>query len=336
MCIYYIMFPSLLQEFDKYLYNEFTRPRTGDLQSLQSRTVKTVQQKEDERIKREFEEYERSHFVVDDEVYLSMLGCVEAYKKPSERKPFLENRTIYQEQVSTDRMAVYVRGLYSIKSLYICIHGTKLTSLEDIIQDAQVIENSILNSPFTINYIGQIIRIRDQFPHIPDDNIYISGHSLGSIYALLGSKILNTNGYGFNGASALLNIQLLSSSIDLMSTRYDLNNLENYDNFTAYRIAGDPISLLSKWTLKNVVNIDVVGVSDLTPIQKHSMDTFLKFCIPLVPLDTSGLSRARRFTKLDDSRDQVPREGQEFDILRQQTETTPLGELLKIIENSGN
>jgi len=297
------MFPSLLQEFDKYLYNEFTRPRTGDLPSLQSSTIRTAKQQEEDRIKQEFEDYEKSHFVVDTDAYISMLGCVEAYKAPSSRNQFLENHTSYQASVSNDRMAVYLRGMYSIQSLYICIHGTKLTSIEDIIQDLQVIENSVLNSPFTINYVKQIIQIRNQFPYIPDNNIYISGHSLASIYSLLGSKILNTNGYGFNGASSLLNIQLFSSStFDIMNNTFDLRDIENYDNFTAYRISGDPVSLLSKWTLKNVVNIDVVGISDLTPIQKHSMATFLRFCIPLVPLQETAV-RARRSGKLDDSRD---------------------------------
>ncbi len=327
------MFPSLFKEFDKYLMKEMTRPRPEGQPTLTSRTIKTEKQLNDERIKQEFEAYERRHFVVNDSVYISMLGCVEAYKSPSSRKQFLDNQTSYQASASTDRMAVYIRGMYSIQELFICIHGTRLTSIEDILQDIQVIENSVLNSPFTIKYVHDLIRIRERFSSIPNDNIYISGHSLGSIYSLLGSKILNTYGYGFNGAAALINLQFFSSSIDIMSMTYDVKNIESYDAFTAYRIAGDPISLLSKWTLKNVVNINVEGVGELTTIQKHSMETFLKFCIPLVPLDTGSLSRARRSGKLDDSRDQVQKEGQELIDVRQQTERTPLGELLKLIGN---
>ena len=328
------MFPNLLQEFDKYLINEFSRPRTGDIPSLQSRSIQTTKQKEDERIRQEFDEYEKSHYVVDNEVYLSMLGCVEAYKSPSSRNQFLDNKTVYQPNVSTDRFAVYVRGMYSIKELFICIHGTKLTSIEDIIQDIQVIENSVENSPITLRYLKQLVDIRNIYSSIPNDNIYVSGHSLSGVYSLLGSKMLNANGLSFNGASPLINIQLLSTSLSrIVNTVFDLRYIQDYDYFTVYRLAGDPVSLLSKMALKNVITIDVKGVSDLTPLQKHSMVTFLKFCIPLVPLQTGSLSRARRFGKLDDSRDQIQKEGEMFDLLRNQTETTPLGELLRIIRN---
>lgn len=329
------MFPNLLQEFDKYLVNEFSRPRTGDTPSLQSRTIRTVQQKEDDRIRQEFEEYEKSHYVVDTETYLCMKGCVEAYKSPSSRNQFLDNTTIYQPSVSTNRFAVYVRGLYSTQELFICIHGTKLNSIEDILQDIQVVENTIESSSVTLRYLKHIHDIRNLYSSIPNDNIYISGHSLGAIYSLLGSKMLNVNGLGFNGATPLINLQLLSLSIaKIIKSVFDLRNIQDYDKFTSYRIAGDVVSVLSKLSLKNVITIDVKGVSDLGIWERHSMVTFLKFCIPLVPLKTDGLSRARRFGKLDDSRDQVQKEGQMFDVLRTQTETTPLGEMLKFLRNN--
>ena len=295
-------FPSLFEEFDKFLIKEFTKPRTIEKQTLTSSTIRTVKQKEDDRIKQEFEDYERRHFVVDNPVMISMLGCVEAYKSKSSRKQFLDSNTSYQQSVSTDRIAVYLKGLYSVKELFICIHGTRLTSIEDIIQDIRVIENSVASSGTTLEYLLDIITIRSQFPGIPNDNIYISGHSLGAIYSIMGCYMLNTNGYGFNGASALLDLQFFTSGFSVANRTYDLHNIQNNPNFTSYRISGDPISLLSKWTLRNVVNINVVGVSDLTPLEKHSMDTFLKFCIPLVPLRETAV-RARRSGKLDDSRD---------------------------------
>ena len=326
------MFPSLLEQFDKFIVEEFTRPKPSQAPTLQQSTIRTVQQQEDDRIKQEFDDFERKHYVVGNEEYLSMLGCVEAYKDPASRNQFLDNTTIYRAGASNDRIAVYERGMYSIRSLYICIHGTKLTSVEDIIQDILVLENSVLNSPFTIRIIQDIINIRRQFNYIANDNIYISGHSLGAVYSLLGSKILNTNGYGFNGASSLINLQLLSGNMGVMDMTYDLKNIENYQNYVSYRIAGDPISLLSKWTLRNVETINVEGVSDLTPLQKHSMKTFVDICIPIVPLQTGSLSRARRSGRLDDSREQIPQEGQQMELLRQQTQTTPLGQLLEIVE----
>jgi len=295
-------FPSLFEEFDKFLIKEFTKPRTIEKQTLTSSTIRTVKQKEEDRIKQEFEDYERRHFVVDNSVLISMLGCVEAYKSKSSRKQFLDSNTSYQQSVSTDRIAVYLKGLYSVKELFICIHGTRLTSIEDIIQDIRVIENSVASSGTTLEYLMDIITIRNQFPSIPNDNIYISGHSLGAIYSIMGCYMLNTNGYGFNGASALLDLQFFTSGFSVANRTYDLGNIQNNPKFTSYRISGDPISLLSKWTLRNVVNINVVGVSDLTPLEKHSMNTFLKFCIPLVPLRETAV-RARRSGKLDDSRD---------------------------------
>ena len=231
-----------------------------------------------------------------------MVGCVEAYKPKTSRKTFLDSNTQYQAQASTDRMAVYLKGLYTVKELFICIHGTRLTSIEDIIQDIRVFENSVQNSGTTLEYLMDIITIRNQYPSIPNDNIYISGHSLGAIYSVLGSYMLNTNGFGFNGASAVLDLQFFFFFLTLFNRAYDLNNIHSYPNYTAYRISGDPISLLSKWTLRNVINIDVVGVSDLSTLERHSMATFLKFCIPLVPLQETAV-RARRSGKLDDSRD---------------------------------
>ena len=101
---------------------------------------------------------------------------------------------------------------------------------------------------------------------------------------------------------------------------YDLKNIDSYPNFISFRIAGDFVSLLSKWTLKNVVTIDVKGISELSQFQKHSITTFSNVCIPLVPLDNSSLSRARRSGKLDDTRDGIPKEGQQFQQLREQTQ----------------
>jgi len=323
--------PSIFNELDKLIYEEFTRPRDSTQSSLSKSTIRTVQQTEDDRIKQEFEDYERRHYVVSTEAYISMLGCVEAYKPLTSRNEFLDNQTTYQASVSNDRMAVYLRGMYEIKELFICVRGTRPTSIEDILQDIQVIENSVQNSPFTIQYTTELVRIRNQFPSIPDDNIYISGHSLGSVYSLLASKILNVNGFGFNGASALLNLQFFTTGADIMGMVYDLQNIASYPNFQAYRIAGDPISLLSKWSLSNVVNINVVGVSDLTPIGKHSMDAFLKFCIPLVPLGKSSLSRARRSGKLDDTRDGIKKEGGSMTQLQQQLETNPIQQFLKYL-----
>jgi len=313
------MNPSPLERLDKWLIEEFTRPRTEQTPTLQQTTIQTPRQQEATRIKNEFEEYERRHFVVNNNVFLSILGVEEAYKSPSSRKTFLDNTTTYQPQISTDRIAVYVRGMYSIKELLICIHGTRLTSIEDIIQDIQVLENSVQNSPFTIKYLQDVIKIRNQFPHIPNDNVFISGHSLGAIYSLISSKVLNCNGFGFNGASSLLDIQLFSR-IDLLGMIYDLKNIDNYPNYISFRIAGDFVSLLSKWTLKNVVTIDVKGISELSQFQKHSITTFSNVCIPLVPLDNSSLSRARRSGKLDDTRDGIPKEGQQFQQLREQTQ----------------
>ena len=320
---------SLLDKFDNYLWKQLKKVREElpDLNMTNPKSFKTLREEE---IMREFEEYERRHFVVKNEVYLSMMGCVEAYKPPLTRATFLDNETSYDGRVSNDRIAVYFRGLYAFQELFICVHGTKLTSLEDIYQDVQVIENSIQNSAFTIKYIHDIINIRNKFPGIADDNVYISGHSLASIYSLLSSKVLNVNGLGFNGAAALLNIQVLSS-MDILGASYNLKNIESYSNFTAFRIPGDPVSLLSKWALKNVITVDVSGLDKLTAFQLHSMKTFLDTCVPMIPLDNSSRSNARRSGKLDDSRDQIKKEGQYFDLLRKQVVSPEGDDFLKYL-----
>ena len=322
---------SLLQRFDDWLMNELAGRSGFEQPTLQQTTQRTQKQQEEYDLRREFEEYEKRHFVVGNDEFLSMMGCVEAYKSRGSRKEFLDNRTVYQPQVSTDRIAVYLRGMYEIQELYICIHGTRLTSIQDILQDIQVIENSVRSSPFTIEIMKDLLRIRGAYQGIENDSIYISGHSLGAIYSLLGSRILNVNGYGFNGAAPLINLGLFTT-LSVFDMLYDLKDIQNYDKFVSYRISGDPISLLSKWALKNVVNIDVVGLAELSPLAKHSMETFLNVCIPLVPLDNSSLSRARRSGRLNDERERVQQEGQEFQQLQERVEQNPLNPLNEMLK----
>jgi len=313
-------YPNYLKMFEENLLNQW-RERPLTQSPLRTSTIRTVQQESDDKIRREFENYEKHHYVVSNSVYLSMKGVQEAYKSPSERMEFLDNTTSYQPDLSTDRIAIYLKNNNIFQSLYICIHGTKLTSLEDIMQDLQVIENSIQSSPTTLRYILDLLRIRTTYNFIDNDNIYIGGHSLGAVYSLLGSKILKVNGYGFNGAASLINLQLLNRSIDVIGNIYDLRGIENYNNFYSYRLAGDPVSILSKFTLKNVITIDVVGLSDYSVFAKHSLSTMLKICIPLVSLETGSLSRARRSGKIDESRENIKKEG---------------GELIELMENSKN
>ena len=308
-------FPNYLKMFEEEVLKQW-RERTTTKPTLTQSTIRTTQQTEDDEIREEFEDFERKHYVIPNPAYISMLGTEEAYKAPNNRNQFLDNTTLYQPSVSTDRIAVYLKDNYGFETLFICIHGTKLTSIEDIIQDIQVIENSVQSSPVTIGYLNTLIQIRQVFSYIPNDNIYVGGHSLGAVYSLLGSKILNVNGYGFNGASSLINLQILNRSIDIVGIMYDLTDIQNYPAFTSYRLVGDPISVLSKWSLSNVVNINVSGLEEYTPFQRHSISTLLKVCIPVVPLQTGSRSQARRFNKLDDSRDQIPREGGDMEDLR--------------------
>ena len=291
----------------------------GQMNPLEGSSIQS-QKSRDDALKRQFEEYERRHFVVENSVYLSMLGCEEAYKPPQSRNTFLDNTTSYQEGVSTERIAVYLKGMYSFQELYICIHGTRLTSVEDILQDLQIIENSISNTSTTLKYLNDIASIRQAFKGISDDNIYISGHSLGAVYSLLSSKILNTNGFGFNGASSLINLQLFYRNYSVLEMVYNIRNIQDYSRFVSYRLNGDPISVLSKWSLNNVVTINVEGIFDLSPLARHSMTSLTTICIPVVPLDNTSLSRARRSGRLEDLRGEIKKEGEEFAKLRDDTE----------------
>ncbi len=49
----------------------------GQMNPLEGSSIQS-QKSRDDALKRQFEEYERRHFVVENSVYLSMLGCEEA------------------------------------------------------------------------------------------------------------------------------------------------------------------------------------------------------------------------------------------------------------------
>jgi len=107
---------------------------------------------DDNQLKPRFEEYERRHFVIRNTAFLSILGCEEAYKNPRLRQQYLDHVTTYQPAVSTDRIAVYHRKVDILDELYICFHGTRLTSIEDIIQDIGVFENTHIHGLLRIEF----------------------------------------------------------------------------------------------------------------------------------------------------------------------------------------
>ena len=276
-----------LEEFDKYL----TTPR--EFRPLTTSTIKTEKQ----RIREAFDIYERTHYAVPNPVYLSILGCVEAYKNPEDRKPNLDNRTRYVPSLSSSRISVYHQGQPGDigQQLYICAHGTKLSSLEDLQQDIQILDSSITNSVVTLKYILEIINIRNKYDYLANDQIYISGHSLAAVYSLIASYITQSNGYGFNGASTMINFPLIGNSLRLGSQIYSINNIQSYPKYTGYRLARDIVSVTQKWTIPNMVTINVEGLDELSLIQIHSIDTMSRVTIPMVALNQTTISRARNF-----------------------------------------
>jgi len=282
---------------------------------------------DDNQLKPRFEEYERRHFVIRNTAFLSILGCEEAYKIPRLRQQYLDHVTTYQPAVSTDRIAVYHRKVDILDELYICFHGTRLTSIEDIIQDIGVFENTIQSSAITIQYMETAMNIRRAFNFIPDENVYISGHSLGSVYSLLASKIMGVYGYGFNGATAVINFQYFTRDIDVLDRTFDLKDIDTYSRFIAYRIQGDPVSFLSKWVLRNVVNINVEGLGELSPLARHSISTMAKVCIPYVPLKPWNLTP--QVEEAQNPRSRIPKEGQEMEALRDSLDSSWVDKLLE-------
>jgi len=282
-------------------------------------------------IKQEFDKFVRRHFMIDTSDYIGMLCCKEAYKNPSEREVFIDNKTTYQSQLSTDRIAVYIRGSYVFKTMFICIHGTKVSSVEDLYQDSRLVMGMVKDTAITTRYLSDILRIVNQ-SKIPRDNIYVCGHSLGGFYALLGGYISNTNVRTFNGVNEVISISNMPETVLAGDRRYSLTGLNTYKQAIAYRMFGDPISLLNKWSLANVITIKVENMS-VNPLTLHSLDYMTEVCVPEIPLNKRDFTRERRFNRLP-LRNEMETEGENINELREETEDNFYKKLLRLVEKS--
>jgi len=298
-----------------------TRNPAKDLELNQSTLKRTT-------IKQQFDNFVRQHFMVDTMDYLCMLACQQSYSNPANREPTLDNKTIYQPQLSTDRIAVYIRGNYVFKTMIIAIHGTKPTNIEDIIQDGRLVLGMVKDTPITTKYLIQLMDII-RTSGLPRDNIYIAGHSLSAYYSLLAGFVSNTNVRTFNGVNELISLSDYPNDVRIGTRFYSLSGMNTYKNAIAYRMFGDPISLLNKWSLPDVITIKVDNMS-VNPLTLHSLDYMIEVCVPDIPLDKSSVSRARRFNRLP-VRGEMETEGNEFDILRAEAEDTVFDKLLRLM-----
>ena len=282
-------------------------------------------------VQKQFDNFVRTHFMINTEDYVGLLGTEQAYKSPSSREVFLDNKTTYNERLSNDRIAVYVRGAFSgqdtssaFRTAFICIHGTKLSSIEDIVQDARLVlpGSRARSSSFTQIIVGDVLRIISSL-NLAKDNIYVCGHSLGGYYALLAGYISNTNVRIFNGANELIQPADYSNFLTLNGRAYDLQLMNAYNDAVSYRMFGDPVSLLSKWSLKNTVTIRVDNMS-VSPLTLHSLSYMIEVCLPEIPLDKRDFTRRRRFAEPENfGRDGIQKEGGNLDDLTRTTSILP-------------
>jgi len=290
----------MLRQFDQWLLDKginYLREITSIQQEITDANAEN-KMLSSRQIVNEFSRYEREHVVVPNLDYLCMLGTAESYRSPIERLRMLDNQTYYQESTSTDRIAVYKKGFYSIQNLFICIHGTKVSSLEDIRQDIQLISGTILNTDATTKYLNDIKLIIDSYPNIGPDNIYICGHSLSSYYALVSGFIFKCNVRNFNGANTLLELSKYPGSVIVGDNVFSIVGINDYFQVRSYRVAGDIVSLLSKFTVFNMITLSVENMPT-NPLVLHTLSYMISICIPRIPLSMSSLSRARRFANDD-------------------------------------
>jgi len=265
-------------------------------------------------IKNEFDKFVKRHKMINTIDYLGMLATQQAYKEKSQRAIFLDNRTRYIPEFSTDRISVYERGNGMLKILIVGVHGTRITSLEDITQDTKLLLGRVKDTALTLNYMNDLLRIIGS-AGIPRDNIYLCGHSLGAYYALMAGFLTKTNVRTYNGVNEIFAISKYPNMFNLNGKYYSLKGFNSYQKATSYRVFGDPISMINQWTLKNVIKIKVDDMS-VNPITLHSLDYMIDICIPEIPLDTASLSQARRFNRLP-LRNVMETEGKEFKKLEE-------------------
>ena len=284
-------------------------------------------------IKSEFDNFVRQHYMIDTIDYLCMIATQQAYKNPSEREQFIDNRTTYEPTLSTDRIAVYSRGFAPFKILIIGIHGTKLTSFQDIAQDTRLVLGVIKDSSITTNYVNDVFNIVSQ-SNLPRDNIYICGHSLGAYYALVSGFVLKCNVRTFNGVNELITRSNIPNNIVFRNGLFSLEGLNNYIDATSYRMFGDPISLLNKWTIPNTITIKVDKMS-INPVTLHSLDYMIEVCIPDIPLNKASLSQARRFNRLP-LRNEMRTEGGNFQELREDADNSIFKNVFDVLRPKNN
>lgn len=313
-------------EYATNFWNRVTRDPAEDFNLGKSTLKRTT-------IQETFDKFVKEHYMIDTTDYLCMLACKQSYINPQERETTLDNKTVYQPELSTDRIAVYIRGNYLFKTLIIALHGTKPTKIEDLYQDSKLVLGMVKDTVITARYITQIMDIVSK-SGIPRDNIYVCGHSLSAYYALVGGYIMNTNVRTFNGVNELISISTLPMEIGLGRYTYSLNGINTYRNAVSYRIFGDPISLLNKWSIPNTITIKVDNMS-VNPLTLHSLEYMVEVCVPEIPLDKSSLSRARRFNRLP-LRPEMETEGGEFNELRENAQETVFEELLRLMTNRSN
>ena len=205
---------------------------------------------------------------VDYDVKICSLACIEAYKSERERKPKLDWQFIYDRKMSKDRFAVY-RGNGLTKSAVIAVRGTR-----DPIDFATDGLLGLSLQDFSLSIAGQLrdlhmvsdVLVRDG---VEKDNIYICGHSLGSLVSMYfhythpesDCKVFNP---GVPLSSRLPHMEGLSR-------KYKIHDVLKMSFITSYRIKEDPISQISSGTIPDEVVISP-NPPPRTKKQAHSME----------------------------------------------------------------
>jgi len=280
-------------------------------------------------IKKEFEKFVRRHFMVNTIDYIGMIATQNSYKNPSERDAFIDNRTRYVPELSTDRIAVYERGYGLFRIMILGVHGTKVTNIEDLYQDSRLVLGMVKDSFITTKYLNSLASIVKQ-SNLPRDNIYICGHSLGAYYALIAGYALQTNVRTFNGVNEIITLSNYPESVVMDGMFFPLRGMNSYKDALSYRMFGDPISLLNRFTIKNNILIKVDDMS-INPLKLHSLDYMIEVCVPEIPLSKGSLSKARRFNRLP-LRNEMQTEGTEFKDLQEDAKENPYSKLIDVLK----
>lgn len=203
--------------------------------------------------------------------YLCALCCRESYKTPESRARIIDLHYQYDNQLSNDRIAVYVHNFLT-GQVIIAIRGTRLTDLRDIQADIDIIFAEERNNTLIQEIISQVnqvlIAINNKYD-IQDDTVWITGHSLGGLIACYVCENLQSECITFN--------------IGISPSQ--LSNKKVFENprIISYVMTGDPISVSSSIVIENTITLNPRPRPN-NPLESHSLEFLINSCQPNFPI----------------------------------------------------